>query len=219
MNVLWNVRANWHLKIYVVSMPFYALYTGHINNQIFTTWDECKREINKKPKYKKFATMEEALFFQKNGPFGTEDNFEEYVYTDGSAISIKGEFYSGYGVFYGDHRDVSVYLGKTTNNVAELTAIQHALQQTDPTKKTAIYSDSTYALLCCTSYGDKCQKRKWPEDIPNVHLVQATYELYQSKKEMVALVHITAHTTKDDRHSIGNREADRLAKLALSNVK
>ena len=99
-----------------------------------------------------------------------------------------------------------------------MTAIQHALQQVDPTKKTAIYSDSTYALLCCTSYGDKCAKRKWTEDIPNVHLVQATYELYQSKKNMVTLVHVSAHTTKDDRHSIGNREADKLAKNALSHI-
>lgn len=195
------------------------MYTGHIQNRIFTTWDECKREIHKKPKFKKFSTLEEAERFQKNGPFGSDDVFDAYIYTDGSAISIHGEFYGGYGVYYGDSRDASVYLGKSTNNVAELSAIQHALRTVDSSQKTAIYSDSTYALLCCTSYGEKCNKRKWPPDIPNVQLVHETYELYQSKKDHVALVHVQAHTNQEDEHSIGNREADRLAKLSISSNK
>jgi ribonuclease HI len=198
------------------TMPFYALYTGHIQNQIFTTWDECKQEIHKKPKYKKFNTLEEAQRFQKIGPFGTDEDFDEYVYTDGSAINIKGEFYSGFGVYYGDDRDISVFLGKNTNNVAELSAIHYALEHCD-SKKTAIYSDSTYALLCCTSYGDKCLKKNWP-DIPNRDLVRSTYELYQSKKDRVTLVHVSAHTLRNDQHSLGNKEADRLAKAAISHT-
>lgn len=197
-------------------MPFYALYTGHIQNQIFTTWDECKKEIYKKPKYKKFNTLEEAQRFQKIGPFGTDEEFDEYVYTDGSAINIKGEFYSGFGVYYGDERDTSVYLGKNTNNIAELSAILYALRNVHSTK-TAIYSDSTYALLCCTTYGEKCQKKNWP-DIPNRDLVRETYELYQTKKDHVTLVHVSAHTLRNDQHSLGNKEADRLAKSSLHHL-
>lgn len=214
MNVSFNVRVKSRLNILVYTMPFYALYTGHIHNQIFTTWDECKKEIHKKPKYKKFNTLEEAQHFQKIGPFGTDEDFDEYVYTDGSAIKIQEDFYSGFGVYYGDERDISVYLGKNTNNVAELSAIQYALQHCDPSKKTAIYSDSTYALLCCTSYGDKCLKKKWP-DVPNRDVVRSTYELYQSKKDKVTLVHVSAHTLRNDQHSLGNKEADRLAKAAI----
>lgn len=198
-------------------MPYYAVYTGHMRNQVFTTWDECKLEIHKKPKYKKFATLEEAQRFQQLGPFGTDEDFDEYVYTDGSAILVKGDFYAGFGVYYGDNRDTSVYLGKTTNNVAELTAIQYALRRVDPSKKTAIYSDSTYSLLCCTTYGDKCSKKKWPE-IPNGALVRETYELYQSKKEYVTLVHVSAHTLKTDQHSRGNECADRLAKASIPHL-
>ena len=41
-------------------MPYYATYTGHIQNGIFTTWEDCKKEIHKKPKYKKFKTYAEA---------------------------------------------------------------------------------------------------------------------------------------------------------------
>ena len=215
MNVSFDKRVySLDLNIVEYTMPFYAVHTGHIRNQVFTTWDECKLEIHKKPKYKKFATLEEAQRFQKLGPFGTDEDFEEYVYTDGSAINIKGEFYAGFGVYYGDRRDTSVFLGKNTNNVAELTAIQYALQHADPSKKTAIYSDSNYALLCCTTYGEKCEKKNWPE-IPNRDLVRETYELYKTKKEHVALVHVTAHTLQQDQHSLGNKEADRLAKSSI----
>jgi|LauGreDrversion4_2_1035121.scaffolds.fasta_scaffold08348_3 ribonuclease HI len=218
MSELWSERVYWYvLNIFLYTMPFYALYTGHIQNRIFTTWDECKQEIHKKPKYKKFATLEEAERFQKIGPFGTEDEFDDYVYTDGSAVCIKKEFYAGFGVYYGDERDASVYLGKSTNNVAELTAIQYALQRVNPERKTAIYSDSTYSLLCCTTYGEKCAKKKWPDEIPNRDLVRETYELYQTKKDHVTLVHVSAHTLKNDQHSLGNNEADRLAKASIKN--
>ena len=65
-------------------MPFYATYIGHIQNGTFETWEECKKEINKKPKYKKFNTLQEAEHFNKYGPFGTSEIFESCVYTDGS---------------------------------------------------------------------------------------------------------------------------------------
>jgi len=198
-------------------MPFYALYTGHIRNEIFTSWEECKAEIHKKPKYKKFDTQEEAERFKKYGPFGTEEEFSTCIYTDGSAIQKHGVFYGGYGIHYGtaDPRNASVYLGKVTNNVAELTAIRDCVRTL--TEKTAIYTDSTYALLCCTTYGEKCKKKGWPEDIPNLELVRETYDLCHSKP-FVALVHVNAHTLKQDRHSVGNREADVLAKLSLKNI-
>jgi len=195
-------------------MPFYAIYTGHIRNEIFDSWEECKSEIHKKPKYKKFATKEEAERFHKFGPFGTEEEFDTCVYTDGSAISKQGIFYGGYGIFYGenDPRNCSVYLGKVTNNVAELTAIRDCVRTL--TEKTAIYTDSTYALLCCTTYGEKCEKKKWPPETPNLALVKETYELCRSKP-FITLVHVTAHTLKQDCHSLGNSEADALAKQSL----
>ena len=198
-------------------MPYYAVYTGHIRDEVFETWEECKAETYKKPKYKKFSTKEEAERFQKYGPFGTEEEFETCIYTDGSAIAKGGVFYGGYGIYYGekDSRNRSVYLGKATNNVAELTAIRDCVVAL--TEKAAIYTDSTYALLCCSTYGEKCKKKKWTGDIPNVELVRETYELCQSKP-FITLVHVTAHTLQQDRHSLGNREADALAKQSLKNL-
>ena len=62
-------------------MPYYATYTGHIQNGIFTTWDDCKKEIHKKPKYKKFKTYAEAEEFHKNGPtYVTDQPASETAY-------------------------------------------------------------------------------------------------------------------------------------------
>ena len=108
-----------------------------------------------------------------------------------------------------------MYLGKVTNNVAELTAIRDCVRTL--TEKTAVYTDSTYALLCCTTYGEKCAKKKWPDDIPNRDLVRETYELCSVKK-FVSLLHVHSHTSSLDKHSIGNNGADKLAKFSLNNI-
>jgi ribonuclease HI len=189
-------------------MPFYATYTGHIQNGTFTTWEECKKEIFKKPKYKKFDTLEEAQHFNTYGPFGTDETFDYCVYTDGSCKSTNG----GYGIYFGkdDSRNVSCRLNGITNNIAELTAVIECMKLLGP-EKIGIYTDSQYAILCCTSYGEKCSKKKWP-DIPNLELVKEGYTLLQDRKN-ITLVHVTAHTLKCDVHSIGNREADLLAKM------
>jgi ribonuclease HI len=194
-------------------MPFYATYTGHIQNGVFTTWDDCKKEIFKKPKYKKFDTLEEAQHFNTYGPFGTDETFEYCVYTDGSCRKSNKTTIGGYGIFFGkdDARNVSHRLeGVVTNNIAELTAVIECMKLIG-SEKVGIYTDSQYAILCCTSYGEKCEKKKWPEDTPNLELVREGYTRLQERKN-ITLVHVTAHTLKCDVHSIGNREADLLAK-------
>jgi ribonuclease HI len=105
--------------------------------------------------------------------------------------------------------------GKQTNNTAELTAILEAYALIEPDladKNITIVSDSEYAIRCATSYGDKCSKQGWPE-IPNLELVKAVYTLY--KDSPVQFMHVDAHTSRMDAHSIGNRHADSLATSAL----
>lgn len=197
-------------------MPFYATFTGHIHNGIFETWDECKKEIHKKPKYKKFATLEEAQHFHKFGPFGTDEIFDYCVYTDGSCKQNgKDSAIGGYGIYFGpgDERNVSRRLeGRVTNNIAELTALIECMKIVHG-QRVGIYTDSQYGILCCTTYGEKCKKKKWDESIPNVALVREGYELLQTNPD-IKLVHVTAHTLKCDEHSNGNREADLLATSA-----
>jgi ribonuclease HI len=205
-------------------MPYYAIYTGNIQGGIFSTWDECKQHIHKKPKYKKFKTFEEAELFAKNGPTWPNEydvSYDIIVYTDG-ACSKNGTKHAiaGYGIYFGENdcrnRSVRLITGRFTNNVAELTAVIEAIKLIPEYygKKIAIYTDSKYTMLCANSYGEKCNKKNWPMDIPNVELVKELFTLV--KQHSITLLHVTAHTTEMDIHSIGNREADRLATLSTS---
>jgi len=187
---------------------------------VFETWDECRREIHKKPKFKKFATRAEAEAFQQHGPFGeASTSFDRVVYTDGGCIrNGKAGAVGGYGIYFGpdDPRNVSARLeGKATNNIAELTAVIKAIElvqaDIDAGLSVGVYTDSTYAMLCCGTYGAKCAAKGWAGDIPNVELVQRAYTLAAN----VELVHVAAHTGGADAHSLGNAAADALATQAL----
>jgi ribonuclease HI len=145
-----------------------------------------------------------------------------YVYTDG-ACSNNGRTnaMAGIGIYFGDNdpRNVSRRItGQQTNNAAELTAIidVYPLIETDENRIT-IVSDSEYAIRCVSSYGEKCQKTNWTKDIPNKELVKRAYTLYKNKSN-VEFMHVRAHTNKDDVHSIGNHNADRLANEAIQEM-
>ncbi len=83
------------------------------------------------------------------------------IYTDGASSGNPGPSGSGVVMLYGEHRkELSKYLGNTTNNVAELTAIQMALEHLKTTTKTVvIYTDSSYALGVLTK-GWKAKKNR-----------------------------------------------------------
>lgn len=144
------------------------------------------------------------------------------VYTDGACIN-NGKPYAkaGIGIFFGenDPRNVSKRVdGKQTNNTAEITAIieTYGIIESDilSGKKVAIFTDSEYVMKCLSTYGAKCYKKGWIEDIPNKELVRTAYEMYKNKPN-IKFNHIRAHTGKSDIHSIGNENADRLANESL----
>jgi ribonuclease HI len=213
-------------------MPYYAVASGRTNG-VFSTWDECNRSVKgyKNASYKKFDTKQEAEDFVANNGIVQETStlsvelvdFEPdyHVYTDG-ACSKNGTHAAsaGIGIFFGenDPRNVSEKLiGKQTNNLAELTSIMktHAIIRPDllSGKKVAIFTDSEYAIKCVSTYGEKCYKQNWNVDIPNKELVKTAYELYKDDSDNVRFIHIRAHTQKTDIHSIGNDQADKLARL------
>ena len=147
---------------------------------------------------------------------------EYYVYTDGSCSNNgKPNATAGIGVYFGmtDPRNVSERVqGKQSNNTAELGAILKVYEILEKDilsgKEIGIVSDSEYAIRCITSYGEKCAKKHWKDDIPNKDLVRKLYELY-SNKPNIQFIHVNAHTGKQDPHSIGNDEADKLANKAI----
>ena len=70
------------------------------------------------------------------------------VYTDGGASPNPGPAGSGILLMYGEHSlEIWQYLGKSTNNIAELTAILVALQNIkNKTLPILLYTDSNYAI-------------------------------------------------------------------------
>jgi ribonuclease HI len=132
--------------------------------------------------------------------------FEQGVitaFTDGASSGNPGP--SGIGVFlqYGRHqREISRYIGITTNNVAELKAVEAAL--TELKRKdlpVRIYTDSqyVYSLLC---EGWKAKK--------NIELIQAIQKL-MSEFSDIRIIKVKGHDGLE-----GNERADRLATNAIA---
>ena len=150
------------------------------------------------------------------------------VYIDGSCINNgKMNAKAGYGVFF-THDDIrnesNVVEGKQTNNTGELTAMIRALEilkkEIEDKRIINIYTDSEYVMKCSGSYGEKLAKNNWKtkEDKipPNLKLLQKIYDLYHGNKKHINIHHIKAHTNLQDKHSIGNSQADRLANIAVN---
>ena len=83
-----------------------------------------------------------------------------------------------------------------------------------------IYTDSKYSIKCATTYGRKLYSNSWKplykkqQSVPNLELVKQIYTLFQTHYH-VKLRHIRAHTNKQDVHSLGNEQADKLANDSL----
>tara|TARA_B100000900_G_scaffold322308_1_gene281680 strand:+ start:1598 stop:2281 length:684 start_codon:yes stop_codon:yes gene_type:complete len=147
------------------------------------------------------------------------------VYTDG-ACSNNGrpDARAGFGIWFGDNDERNVsesFTGPQTNNRAELLAIIRALtilrDEIEKGQQVMIYSDSSYSIRCCTTYGEKMSKKGWQmkgNDIPNRELVEVAYN-FVKKYNNIKFTHIRAHTGLEDEHSIGNDNADRLANLSI----
>jgi len=209
-------------------MPFYAVSNGR-EIGIFNTWNECNNSIKgfSNALYKKFDTIKEAEDFIINNKKIINNNYidfnpDYYVYTDGACLNNgKENTIAGIGIFFNinDERNLSKKLdGKQTNNSAELNAIIEAYHIIENDikngKKIIIVTDSEYSMKCISYYGEKLHQNNYNLDIPNKELVKKIYDLYKDKSN-VKFIHIKAHTNKNDIHSIGNYNADKLANEAL----
>jgi len=145
-----------------------------------------------------------------------------YVYTDGACKNNgKKNAKAGIGVFFGhdDPRNIAHnVIGKQTNNIAELEAVKEAInviyKELINNIKFCIVTDSEYVIKCCTTYGKKCDMDNWKKDIPNKDWVKYLYNYFKQFPNL-SIMHIEAHTGKQDIHSLGNEEADKLANIAI----
>ena len=171
-----------------------------------------------------FETKEEAEYYINHGKIMLKDD-EIIVFTDGACSNNgKPTAKAGIGVYFeeNDKRNVSKRIkGKQSNNTAELSAVIEVFtvlkNEIKQGKNVTIYTDSEYVIRCCTSYGEKCEKKNWKNkkaDIPNAELVKQVYTLYK-QHDNVKIVWIRAHTNNNDTLSKGNEGADRLANLSI----
>lgn len=175
-------------------------------------------------------------------PFAPPPGFvpDHTVYTDGGYRRVQGvggaakpKKLASLGVYFGpdDPRNVSARVGpehtggckKQTNNVGELCAILEALRLLDAEvytkgQRVLVGTDSQYAIRCATTYGAKCAPggvKANDASVPNRALVLALHAKVVAAEGRVQFLHVPAHTTGQDAHSVGNRAADALATGAL----
>lgn len=199
-------------------MKYYVVIVGKVPG-IYTSWEEAKLQVHKYPKaiYKSFNNEEQAVnFFLKSTARPTDIIHENplsnktIIYTDGSFI----DSLSGYGiVILMSNGDKYTAYGKvplsknnnTTNNIAELHAINVALSLMHDTRYTdlIIYSDSNYAISCLTTHIHDWMENGW-KNTPNRDIIEETYAKMFEKN--IEFYHVDAH--KKIKY---NEEADILA--------
>ena len=124
------------------------------------------------------------------------------VYTDGASRGNPGEAGLGVVLINGKNlRDIGRYLGKTTNNVAELTAIKVALSSIRRRDVPVyLFTDSTYARGVLT----KGWKAK-----ANVELIDEIRKLIRNFSR------VTIDYNEGHAGHFGNERADKLANVAI----
>lgn len=126
------------------------------------------------------------------------------IYIDGAARGNPGE--SGIGVVISDYKgniikEINRYIGVATNNIAEYTALIHALEHVDNTTASEIYIYSDSELLIKQMNGDYRVKNEKLKEL-------FTKALCLTRKfSKVSFVHIGREQ---------NKEADKLANKAIN---
>lgn len=127
------------------------------------------------------------------------------VYTDGASSGNPGP--AGIGVYlkFGDHeKEISEYIGVSTNNIAELKAVERGLQAIKNKRlPVRVFTDSQYVLGLLT-LNWKAQK--------NQEIVMALKALVCEFSD-IKLIKVQGHQGNP-----GNEKADRLAVAAIKNA-
>lgn len=154
-----------------------------------------------------------------------------YVYTDGSSLNNGTKnSKAGIGVWFdfNDSRNISAKLSGNiqTNNRAELTAILLALKTLKNEKrekdKIVIVSDSQYSIKAVTEWIVNWKKNNWKtsknKPVKNSDLIKDIDNL-KNYFTNLSFQYVKAHTNMKDKHSIGNSNADMLARLGADSQK
>ena len=178
--------------------------------------DGCTYYVVKYCKSPPDAEQELVAFLYKAGRRLTPTDIT-VVYTDGACSNNgKSTAAAGVGVFWGDEdpRNVSRPVrGTNTNNVAELEAIEDALDGillAQDGREYRIITDSQYAIHCLCTWYDGWKERGWitasGSAVKNVELICRIHDKLEAVRHSVRLVHVRGHVGVP-----GNEAADALA--------
>ena len=142
------------------------------------------------------------------------------IFTDGSLIRKDNTVFCGYGIYFPnkENKNISKKFTKTpiTNNRAELYSIykslkickkinkQHTINQIN------IYSDSEYCVKTINIWHEKWTLTN--KEYKNKDLIDKIIKYKNLFNNTLNIIHIKSHTNKKDFLSIGNDNADKLAK-------
>ena len=194
-------------------MKYYAVVRGR-QPGVYNSWHITESMIKGFPGaiYKSFKSEYEASEFLRNStsttshqtPLTSAQSDKTIIYTDGSykdntsgfgvvIITSDGDKYISYG-----HIPSNI---EATNNVAELYAIYVALSLVQG--DVILYTDSSYAIACFTSYIHDWLKNGW-QNVCNRDIIYSTYNHMIGRQ--VSFQHVTGH-----KGIIYNEECDKLA--------
>lgn len=160
--------------------------------------EEYAQTRDKKSRKSKKAEKSSA----ENFPDETIPENAIVIYTDGASSGNPGP--SGIGIFlsFGGHKkEISEYIGTSTNNIAELTAIERALKELKRNDlPIRLYTDSNYAVGLLN--------KNWKPQ-KNIEIVLRIKSLMTAFKDL-KLIKIKGHAGFE-----GNETADRLATDAI----
>ncbi|OMP85733.1 Ribonuclease H [Diplodia seriata] len=168
---------------------------------------------------------EEQMAATKKMPTGDSKGGMLRIYTDGSSLGNgkKGSV-AGVGVFFGplDERNVSEGLvgARQTNQRAELTAIQRALEIAPLQRDATIFSDSNYSINCVTVWFVNWRKNNWltaaKKPVENKDLVEAIVARIEEREKLGTKTIFT--WLKGHADDPGNVAADQLAVQGARNA-
>lgn len=126
------------------------------------------------------------------------------MYTDGACSGNPGPAGIGVVLLYkGTKKEISLYIGEATNNIAELTAIKVGLESFKRTDVGIdIYTDSQYAIGVLT--------QNWKAK-SNIELIKSIKDLFP-KFKLIRMIHVRGHNGDEY-----NELVDKLAVAAIKN--
>jgi ribonuclease HI len=203
---------------------YYAVAVGRTPGVIYRQWSDCEPQIRSFPgaKYKSFATEAEAqAWLQANTQEGytvqpTSEENQLLAYTDGSARDGIG----GWSVVFVWNGDVimrwsGLVPGTSTNNIAELYAIQQVVYSFNDLNvpSVVIYTDSEYALKSLTLWINSWRRSGWISSkgtpVSNREIIEPLADELAQLGSKVSIKWVAGHSGNPY-----NEEADRLANAA-----